>query len=99
MPIKPENRARYPKDWAARSRFVRFYRAENKCELCGAKNHQPHPITGSLVVLTCAHWYDQTIENCSLLNLKAACQRCHNTHDAKERARNRKYDERQLVLL
>ena len=27
MPIRPEMRARYPSDWALRSRFVRFVRA------------------------------------------------------------------------
>ena len=35
MPIRPENRARYPKDWALRSRFVRFFRARGRCEWCG----------------------------------------------------------------
>ena len=39
MPIRPEMKARYPKDWAIRSRFVRFYRAKNRCEWCGVKNH------------------------------------------------------------
>lgn len=28
----------YPKDWDARSRFIRFYRAKNKCEWCGVEN-------------------------------------------------------------
>jgi hypothetical protein len=90
MPISKENKKRYPADWKARSRFVRFVRSRGKCELCGAENYKPHPVTGSKVILTAAHWYDHTIENCSLLNLKAACQLCHNRHDAKERAKNRK---------
>lgn len=38
MPIRPENRDRYPADWKARSRFVRKYRARNRCEWCGVKN-------------------------------------------------------------
>ena len=38
MPIRPEMRARYPKDWAVRSRFVRFMRARNRCEGCGIAN-------------------------------------------------------------
>lgn len=90
MPIKPENKSRYPANWKVISRFVRFVRAGNRCELCGAENGKPNPVTGSKVVLTCAHWHDHTIENCSLLNLKAACQLCHNRHDAKHRAKNRK---------
>ena len=81
MPIKPENKARYPVDWKTRSRFVRFVRARNKCEWCGAKNHEPHPITGSRVVLTTAHVYDRRPEAASLLNLAALCQRCHLNHD------------------
>jgi hypothetical protein len=89
MPIKPENKARYPKDWPLRSRFVRFYRARNRCEWCGAENHKPHPITGSQVVLTCAHVHDHRPEAASLLNLAALCQRCHNRHDADHRRANR----------
>ena len=58
MPIRPEMRARYPSDWALRSRFVRFVRAGGRCEWCGAVHGQPHPVTGSLVVLTAAHVHD-----------------------------------------
>lgn len=90
MPISPENRKRYPKDWKLRSRFVRFYRARNRCEWCGAANYQPHPVTGSKVVLTAAHVHDHRPEAASLLNLAALCQRCHNRHDAPMRAANRK---------
>lgn len=85
MPIRPENADRYPADWALRSRFVRFVRARNRCEWCGARNGYPHPITGSLVVLTCAHVYDDRPEAASLLNLAALCQRCHNRHDMAKR--------------
>ena len=85
MPIRPEMRARYPKDWKLRSRFVREYRARNKCEWCGAENHKPHPVTGSKVVLTTAHVFDHRPEAASLLNLAALCQKCHNAHDAKMR--------------
>ena len=89
MPIRPEMRARYPKDWKLRSRFVRTVRAKNRCEWCGAENGKPHPITGSTVVLTTAHVHDQRPEAASLLNLAALCQRCHNAHDAPMRRANR----------
>ena len=56
----PCNYASYPLDWKLRSRFVRFYRARNRCEWCGANNGQPHPVTGSKVVLTVAHVFDMT---------------------------------------
>ena len=81
MPIRPENKARYPADWKLRSRFVRFYRARNRCEWCGAENGQPHPATGSKVVLTTAHVFDHRPEAANLLNLAALCQKCHNAHE------------------
>ena len=90
MPIRPEMKARYPKDWKLRSRFIRHYRAKNKCEWCGAENGQPHPITGSKVVLTTAHVYDHRPENASFFNLAALCQKCHNGHDAEMRRNNRR---------
>jgi|PlaIllAssembly_1097288.scaffolds.fasta_scaffold00011_8 5-methylcytosine-specific restriction endonuclease McrA len=37
MPIKPENKALYPKDWKAIRAEV-LGRAQNKCESCGAPN-------------------------------------------------------------
>jgi len=39
------------------------------------------------VILTIAH-LDHTPENCDLDNLKALCQRCHLTYDAKHHAKN-----------
>ncbi len=36
----PIDYSKYPKDWKLRSRFVRFYRAKNKCEWCGVENGQ-----------------------------------------------------------
>ena len=84
MPIRPENRARYPKDWRTISLRIRV-RAGWRCELCGAIHGQPHPDTGSRVVLTVMH-LDHTPENCADENLKAACQKCHNAYDAPLRA-------------
>lgn len=80
MPIRPEMRARYPKDWAVRSRFVRFVRARGFCEWCGVMHGAILP-TGSRVVLTTAHVFDDRPEASSLLNLAALCQKCHNRHD------------------
>lgn len=37
MPIRPENKARYPADWPAISRRVRD-EAGNRCEQCGVEN-------------------------------------------------------------
>ena len=81
--------AAFPTPVGMNRRFVRYYRARGRCEWCGAKNHKPHPVTGSLVVLTTAHVYDHRPEAASLLNLAALCQRCHNRHDAKMRRKHR----------
>ncbi len=89
MPISKENARRYPSDWKLRSRFVREVRAGGVCEWCGAVNHQPHPVTGSMVVLTTAHVHDKRPEAAALLNLAALCQRCHNRHDMADRQKNR----------
>jgi len=95
MPIRKENLDKYPDDWKLRSKFIRFYRAKNHCEWCGAENYKPHPITGSKVILTTAHVFDHRPEACNLLNLAALCQRCHNRHDSKRRWRERR--KRQFV--
>ncbi len=95
MPIRPENKARYPSDWKAISRRIRE-RAGDKCEACGVENGLPHPLTGSRVVLTVAH-LDHTPENCADDNLRAWCQKCHNSYDAPERARGIK--ERRRIAL
>lgn len=38
MPIRPENKARYPKNWKEIRERIRT-RAGDKCELCGVQNH------------------------------------------------------------
>jgi hypothetical protein len=38
MPIKPENRAKYPANWPEIRERIRA-RSRNKCEWCGVKNH------------------------------------------------------------
>ncbi len=86
MPIRPEMRALYPRDWPAISRRIRE-RAGNRCEECGAENGRPNPRTGSRVVLTVAH-LDHDPRNCADGNLRALCQLCHLRYDAAEHARN-----------
>jgi hypothetical protein len=92
MPIKPENRARYPANWKSIVAQVRE-RSGNRCEgsprwpECRAENGEPHPETGSKVVLTTAH-LDHVPENCDLSNLRHWCQRCHLVYDAEHHAQN-----------
>lgn len=86
MPIRPEEKDRYPPDWPVISKRIREERAGNRCEGspaypdCRAANGEPHPVTGSKVVLTVAH-LDHTPEHCEDENLKAWCQFCHLTYD------------------
>ena len=91
MPIKPENRHRYPADWRAiRARVLA--RAGHRCEGsppypdCRAENGKPHPVTGSTVVLTIAH-LDHRPETRDESLLWAWCQRCHLAYDADHHAR------------
>lgn len=88
MPIRPENRRRYPPYWKQLSHFVRFVRALAQCEWCGAVHGCEHPVTGSTVVLTTAHVRDHRPEADRLDNLAGLCQRCHNRHDAAMRREN-----------
>jgi 5-methylcytosine-specific restriction endonuclease McrA len=92
MPIKPENKARYPKNWKQIREQI-LERANNCCEFCGVANHSHrfNEKTGKYVtiVLTIAHM-NEIIEDVRPENLRALCQRCHNQYDAKMRARHRK---------
>jgi len=72
----PINYKEYSPDWNAISARIRFDRAQNRCELCGAENYKPHPTTGSKVVLTVAHLNHDPADNRDE-NLKALCQSCH----------------------
>jgi len=88
MPIKPENRARYPANWKEiRARILK--RAGNRCEWpgCYVPNGAINPITGSRVVLTIAH-RDHTPENCGDENLAAWCQYHHLAYDLEHHMQN-----------
>ena len=95
MPILPENRARYPKNWSTEIRPAIIERAGNRCEGspdfpdCRAANGQPHPETGSRVVLTIGH-LDHVPEHCEPENLRAWCQRCHLHYDRHHHAATRR---------
>ena len=90
-------RERYPADWTAISLRIRE-REGWHCKWCGAANHQPHPDTGSSVVLTVAHLgtaYDdgRPGDKHDKLdvrdeNLAALCQRCHLNYDRDEHLAN-----------
>lgn len=88
MPIKPENLARYPKNWKE-IRAQILGRADHCCEWpgCGIQNGDTNPRTGSRVVLTIAH-LDHTPENCVHSNLMAMCQEHHLAYDQRHHQQN-----------
>ncbi|NJM13995.1 MAG: hypothetical protein HC896_00175 [Bacteroidales bacterium] len=90
MPIKPENKARYPKNWKEIRASIQA-RANDKCEWCGVVNHAhinsktrdiclPDEEGAIMVVCTTAH-LDHTPENNNHNNLAFLCQKCHNNYD------------------
>lgn len=97
MPVKPENKARYPKDWKAVSVSIKE-RAGWQCECkgecglhpgkrCEELHGEPAKWAKGKIVLTVAH-LDHTPENNDPGNLKAMCQRCHLRYDADHHAKN-----------
>jgi hypothetical protein len=105
MPIRAENRKRYPSDWSAISRAIKVDRAGNRCECDGRCGRPPEHLddqgrcvnrhgepaygTGSKVVLTTMH-LDHTPENCDPDNLMAGCQGCHLHYDRDHHAETRR---------
>lgn len=106
MPIRPENVARYPANWPEiraailvragdRCEWCGVHNHEHGFrDDSGRWWTGANPISGRLltrvrVVLTIAH-LDHTPENCDPENLRALCQRCHNTYDLPERRRGMK---------
>ena len=87
-------RRHYPANWPAIRADI-LQRADNRCEGspaypdCRAADGEPHPVTGSIVVLIVAH-LDHITENCNPANLRVWCQRCHNTYDAADRRATRR---------
>jgi len=88
----PVDYSRYPPNWKTEIRPRILARANNRCEVCEAVNHEPHPDTGSKVVLTIAH-LDRDPENWEVQDdrLQALCQRCHLNYDRSDNNYRRKY--------
>lgn len=99
-PIRAENRARYPRNWARISARIRHIRAGGRCECeghcglhherrCEEQNGKPAKWANGKVILTVAH-LDHTPENCADENLRAMCQRCHLRYDREHHSETRK---------
>ena len=105
MPIRPEMRERYPRNWDEISLRARS-RAGNRCEFCGRKNGdwierkdqtapaKPGQATDEqgiiyYKVVLTVAHMNHQPQDCRPENLKALCQPCHNQYDAPNRARVR----------
>jgi len=97
MPIRPDQRHHYGREWRREIRPEILARAGDRCEGsarypdCRAENGKPHPVTRSKVVLTVAHLDQDPTNNGrpgDRPNLKALCQRCHLAHDERQHATN-----------
>lgn len=90
MPIKATHKKRYPVYWTLLSKFIRFVRAQSRCECSGQcgdhhiggrceerHGEQAHSFGGT-VRLAAAH-LDHRPENDD--SVVALCQRCHLQHD------------------
>lgn len=100
----PINYKDYPVNWKTEIVPTIRKRSGDVCEGspaypdCMAENRKPHPVTGSVVILTTAHFdhnkdnnnYHPEDKTASSNNLFHWCQRCHLTHDAKQHADNRR---------
>ena len=71
----PIDYKQYPKNWQ-KIRMKILIACDDKCEVCGAINHELHPITQKKVVLT-IHHLNKDIKDNRYENLIAVCQRCH----------------------
>jgi hypothetical protein len=95
----PCDYSKYPPDWPDRRKRI-LERAGDRCEWtdetgrCQAVDRKPHPVTGSLVILTIAH-LDHDPENWNVTDdrLRALCQKHHLNYD-----RQHKRDQAELLL-
>lgn len=96
MAFDPKN---YPPYWRQFSEYIRFERAGNRCEMCGAENYSINE-RGSRVVLTVAHLdHPQGVCGCRRKfgfkcarpdHVLALCQACHLNLDRERHVAKRK---------
>lgn len=99
MPISAEKMKLYPggsihsKEWQE-IRAAVAERSGWRCEKspafphCEAVHGEPHPVTGSNVVLTVAHLFDDDHDTRDITRLRHWCQRCHLVFDGPKHAAN-----------
>jgi hypothetical protein len=97
MPIRPENKARYPKDWPEITRAIKVDRAKGRCECLGecgrpvyhlrADDGRCHNVHGESayatgsLVVLTTGHLNHVPEDCRPENLRAWCPGCHLHYD------------------
>lgn len=114
----PVDQSRYPPEWKNIIVPRIAKRAAGRCECtgecgkhqgrCTARNHRPHPVTGSVSVFTTAHLgiakadgspgnkHDKS--DCRDENLKHLCNFCHLNFDRDEHIANARATRRRRVI-
>jgi hypothetical protein len=106
MPIRPENRRRYPADWREISQWIRFVRAGGRCECegeCGRTAKHLDPADGRCrnrhgqpawktgsTVVLTTAHRNHQPEDCRPENLFAGCQGCHLAYDHQHHLQTRR---------
>ena len=101
MPIRPENKNRYPANWKSEVVPRIRRRSGNRCECtgecglshegrilrgrCGAFNGMPIDEIEGPKIVLTVAHLNHTPEDCRDENLLHLCQRCHNRYDAPHR--------------
>jgi hypothetical protein len=99
VPIREENKSRYPTDWPAISQSIKK-RSGWRCECtgecgidhggrCEERHRVPALCFRGRVILTVAH-LDHQPESCAPENLRAMCQACHLRYDRDHHAETRR---------
>ena len=109
----PMPQSHYPPGWQKFSAYIRYIRANGRCECTGEcglhqndnkirrcieRNHEPAVYANGKVILTVMH-----LCNCSPIclnpaHVKAACQRCHLRRDRFLHAKHRLTNQRRTTL-
>lgn len=105
MPVRPERASLYGDGWREFSFYIRFERAEGRCECdgrcgdkrcrgleagrCNAEHGKPHPVNGKRTILTTAHLTHEESSR-NEDEVAAFCARCHLAYDRDHHAANRR---------
>ena len=70
----------YPEYWHDLAHYIRYFRDESTCQICGTKQHHTAPDGTYIPVLQVAH-LDHDCTNNSHSNLLTMCLPCHVRYD------------------